>query len=671
MSVPEPIAIIGTGCRFPGSASSPSRLWDLLLHPRNVASKTPKDRFNHDAFYHPDKHHGTGNSPESYFLTEDPRAFDAPFFNVSPVEAESMDPQQRLLLEVVYESLETAGLTLEALRGSDTGVFCGLMSTDYANLISRDWDEVPIYTPSGTAASMLSNRISYFFDWHGPSMTIDTACSSSLVALHQGVSALRNQDCYIALVAASNLIFSPREYIAASRMHLLSPSGRCRMWDESADGYARGEGIASVVLKRLSDAIADRDPIECIIRATGINADGRSMEITMPSSIAQLQLIRSTYASVGLNPADHLEDRCQFFEAHGTGTQAGDPQEATAIYNAFYGDSTLPEKSIKEPLYVGSIKTLIGHTEGVAGLAGVIKASLCVQKGIIPSNMLLERINPVIAPLTSRLRIPTEPLSWPSLAPGVPRRVSVNSFGFGGSNAHAIIESYSPTKLTLEHFLCPRLLPFTFSACTAKTLIEVLECYDQFLQEHPAVDLITLAESLLKRRSAFSHRVFITAASIEALQFEIKIELEKRRSAAVPSIMYRPSHAPKRVLGIFTGQGAQYPQMCWDLISASPQAMIWMTELQESLNSLPLEYRPDFSLVQELSAPESSSRIHEAVVSQPLRTAVQIIQVNFLRALGFIFPLLWDTRRVRLQRLMLQTLLAQQMLSELHTCEVS
>ncbi|OJZ91332.1 hypothetical protein ASPFODRAFT_41758 [Aspergillus luchuensis CBS 106.47] len=638
MSVPEPIAIIGTGCRFPGSASSPTRLWDLLLHPRNVASKAPKDRFNHDAFYHPDKHHGTGNSPESYFLTEDPRAFDAPFFNVSPVEAESMDPQQRLLLEVVYESLETAGLTLEALRGSDTGVFCGLMSTDYANLISRDWDEVPMYTPSGTAASMLSNRISYFFDWHGPSITIDTACSSSLVALHQGVSALRNQDCHIALVAASNLIFSPREYIAASQMHLLSPSGRCRMWDESADGYARGEGIASVVLKRLSDAIADGDPIECIVRATGINADGRSMGITMPSSIAQLQLIRSTYASVGLNPADHPEDRCQFFEAHGTGTQAGDPQEATAIYNAFYEDSALPEESIKEPLYVGSIKTLIGHTEGVAGLAGVIKASLCVQKGIIPPNMLLKRINPVIAPLTSRLRIPTEPLLWPSLAPGIPRRVSVNSFGFGGSNAHAIIESYTPpTKLKLEHCLCPRLLPFTFSACTAKTLIDVLKCYDRFLQEHPDIDLVTLAESLLNRRSAFSHRVFITAASVEGLRIEIQIELEKRMSAELPSIMSRPSHVPKRVLGIFTGQGAQYPQMCWDLISASPQAMIWMTELQDSLNSLPLEYRPDFSLVQELSAPESSSRIHEAVVSQPLRTAVQIIQVNFLRALGVHF----------------------------------
>ncbi|GKZ20460.1 type I Iterative Polyketide synthase (PKS) [Aspergillus brasiliensis] len=639
MSVPEPIAIIGTGCRFPGTASSPSRLWDLLLHPRNVASKAPSDRFSHDAFYHPDDHHGTGNSPESYFLTEDPRAFDAPFFNVSRAEAESMDPQQRLLLEVVYESLEAAGLTLEALRGSDTGVYCGLMSTDYANLISHDWDEVPVYTPSGTAASILANRISFFFDWHGPSMTIDTACSSSLVALHQGVSALRNQDCQMALVAASNLIFSPREYIAASKMHLLSPTGRCRMWDESADGYARGEGIASLVLKRLSDAIADGDPIECIVRATGINADGRSMGITMPSSIAQSRLIRSTYASVGLNPADQLEDRCQFFEAHGTGTQAGDPQEATAIYNTFFGNSKSPEDSTKEPLYVGSIKTLIGHTEGVAGLAGVIKASLCVQKSVIPPNILLERINPVIAPLTSRLRIPTETLSWPNLAPGVPRRVSVNSFGFGGSNAHAIIESYiPPTKPTLGHCLHPQLLPFTFSAGTEKTLIDVLECYARFLREHPDIDLVSLAESLLKRRSAFSHRVFITAASFEALQTEIQIEIERRRSAAASSsITSQPSNAPKRVLGIFTGQGAQYPQMFWDMISASPQAMVWMTELQDSLDNLPLQYRPDFSMLQELSAPESSSRIREAFVSQPLRTAVQIIQVSFLRALGVKF----------------------------------
>ncbi|OOF98604.1 hypothetical protein ASPCADRAFT_162193 [Aspergillus carbonarius ITEM 5010] len=639
MSFPEPIAIIGTGCRFPGSASSPTRLWDLLHHPRNVASKTPSDRFRHDTFYHPDGHHGTSNAPEAYFLTEDIRAFDAPFFNVSHAEAESMDPQQRLLLEVVYESLETAGLQMEGLRGSDTAVFCGLMNTDYGNLASCDWDAIPTYISSGTAASMLANRVSFFFDWNGPSMTIDTACSSSLVALHQGVGALRSGDCHLAVIAASNLIFSPREYIAASKMHLLSPTGRCRMWDENADGYARGEGIAAVVLKRLGEAIADGDPIESVIRATGVNADGRSMGITMPSSMAQSQLIRSTYASIGLSPIVRPEDRCQFFEAHGTGTQAGDPQEATAIYEALFGTSMSPDKLSEERLYVGSIKTIIGHTEGVAGLAGVIKASLSVQKGIIPPNMFLDRINPAIKPLTSRLCIPTEPMPWPNLAPGVPRRVSVNSFGFGGSNAHAIIENYTPdTKLVLRHTLSPRILPFTFSASTEQALTDVLERYDTFLQHNLDVDLVSLAESLLKRRSTFSHRIALTAASIEDLQSMIRVELEGRRSAAAsPAIVSRSSDAPKRVLGVFTGQGAQYPQMFWDQISASPQALAWMAELQASLDSLPSQYRPKISMIQELSAPESSSRLHEAVVSQPLRTAIQIIQVNFLRALDVNF----------------------------------
>ncbi|PWY79460.1 ketoacyl-synt-domain-containing protein [Aspergillus sclerotioniger CBS 115572] len=639
MSFPEPIAIIGTGCRFPGSASSPTRLWDLLHHPRDVASKTPSDRFRHDTFYHPDGHHGRTKAPESYFLTEDIRAFDAPFFNVSRAEAESMDPQQRLLLEVVYESLETAGLQMEGLRGSDTAVFCGLMNTDYGNLASCDWDEIPTYTPSGTASSMLANRVSFFFDWHGPSMTIDTACSSSLVALHQGVGALRNGDCHLAVIAASNLILSPREYIAASKMHLLSPTGRCRMWDENADGFARGEGIASVVLKRLGEAIADGDPIESIIRATGVNADGRSMGITMPSSMAQSQLIRSTYAIIGLSPTARPEDRCQFFEAHGTGTQAGDPQEATAIYKALFGIPVPPDKSSEDWLYVGSIKTVIGHTEGVAGLAGVIKASLSVQKGIIPPNMFLDRINPVIEPLTSRLRVPTEPMPWPSLAPGVPRRVSVNSFGFGGSNAHAIIENYTPgTNLVLGHTLSPQILPFTFSASTEQALTGVLEHYGAFLQNNFDVDLVSLAESLLKRRSALSHRIALTAASIEDLQSMVQIEIEKRRSAtASPAIVSRSSDTPRRVLGIFTGQGAQYPQMFWDQISASPQALAWMAELQASLDSLPSQYRPNFSMIQELSAPESSSRLHEAVISQPLRTAIQIIQVNFLRALNVSF----------------------------------
>ncbi|PYH98773.1 ketoacyl-synt-domain-containing protein [Aspergillus ellipticus CBS 707.79] len=631
----EPVAIIGTGCRLPGSASSPSKLWDLLHHPRNVASKAPSDRFSHDAFYHPDGHHGTSSSPESYFLTEDIWAFDAPFFNISHAEAESMDPQQRLLLEVVYESLERAGLKMESLRGSNTGVFCGLMNTDYNNIISHDLDEIPTYTSSGTAASMLSNRLSFFFDWRGPSMTIDTACSSSLVALHQGVSALRSGDCRMAVVVASNLILSPREYIASSKMHLLSPTGRCRMWDEDADGYARGEGVASVILKRLSDAIASGDPIECIIRATGINADGRTMGLTIPSSIAQSQLIRSTYASVGLDPQLRPEDRCQFFEAHGTGTQVGDPQEASAIYESLFGHPSLPD----DVLYVGSIKTVIGHTEGTAGLASVIKASLSVQQGIIPPNMHFSCINPMIVSFTSRLRVPTQPLPWPNLSSGSPRRVSVNSFGFGGSNAHAIIESYTPPEnFNLGHGFSPQILPFTFSAATENSLTNVMERYAEFLQDNPQIDLIKLAESLTKRRSAFRHRVILTAVSSEALQSKIQAELERRKStSSSSSIVSRANDAPKQVLGIFTGQGAQYPQMFWDSISASPQALVWMAELQESLDTLPSQYRPSFSMTKELSTPKPFSRLHEAAISQPIRTAIQIIQVNMLRALRIEF----------------------------------
>ncbi|RAK76642.1 non-reducing polyketide synthase pyr2 [Aspergillus fijiensis CBS 313.89] len=629
-SFPEPIAIIGTGYRFPGSTSSPSKLWDLLRSPRNLASKTPSNRFNHDAFYHPEIHHGTGIAPESYFLSENIQQFDASFFNISPTEAEAMDPQQRLLLEVVYESLERAGLRIETLQDSDMGVFCGLMNTDYSNIITNDWDDIPTYTSTGGAASMLSNRISFFFDWHGPSITIDTACSSSLVAMHQAVDALRKGDCPVAVVAASNLILSPREYIAASKLRLLSPTGRCRMWDRDADGYARGEGIAAVVLKRLSDSIRDGDPIECIVRATGVNADGRSMSLTMPSWTAQSRLIQSTYASAGLDPKSRPEDRCQYFEAHGTGTQAGDPQEATAIYDALFEERSRPQN----PLYVGSIKTVIGHTESVAGLAGIIKASLCVQHGVIPPNMHFDRINASIAPYTTHLRVPTETVPWPTLAPGVPRRVSVNSFGFGGTNAHLILESYAAPMPYLPKTLLPPLLPLVFSAATEKSLTHLLHRYIEYLRQRPDPDLITLAESLMHHRSLMSHRLTLTASSLDDLETKLQTELQHRSSVETTT---KHRAISKGVVGIFTGQGAQYPQMFWDLISRSSQALKWMEELQESLVSLPPQYRPDFLLAQELSAPKDTSRIHEALVSQTLRAAIQIIQVNLLRVLGVVF----------------------------------
>jgi acyl transferase domain-containing protein len=313
----EPIAIIGSSCRFPGNASSPSKLWELLISPRDVSRRPPADRFDLDGFYHADtEHHGTTNVEGSYFLEEDIRLFDAAFFNITPKEAEAIDPQQRLLLESVYEAMESAGCTIQSLQGSSTSVYAGLMIRDYMDVQARDPDYFSKYMVTGTSSALNANRISYFFDWNGPSLTVDTACSSSLVALHQAVLGLRSGESRIACVCGSNLLLGPELFISAANLHMLS--ARSRMWDNSAEGYARGDGFATVLLKRLSDAIRDGDNIEAVIRETGVNSDGRTKGITMPSSDAQAALIRETYQKSGLNPTKDV-DRCQYFEAHGTG----------------------------------------------------------------------------------------------------------------------------------------------------------------------------------------------------------------------------------------------------------------------------------------------------------------------------------------------------------------
>lgn len=440
----EPIAVVGSGCRFPGGSSSPSSLWQLLHNPRDILKEIPKSRFDVTGYYHPDgAHHGTTNVQHSYMLEEDIRLFDAQFFNIKPTEADSIDPQQRVLMETIYESIESAGLTIDGLKGSDTAVYVGVMAVDYQDLLMRSVNRLPTYFATGISRSIISNRVSYFFDWHGPSMTIDTACSSSMIAVHQGVQALRSGESRVVVAAGTELILGPgsssfirlfalirnisdsvtENYVAESKMNLLSPTGRSRMWDVDADGYARGDGVAAIVMKKLSDALKDGDHIECIIRETGINQDGRTNGLTVPSSEAQASLIKRTYAKAGLD-ITNPQDRPQFFEAHGTGTKVGDPKEAAAIKEAFFSAPT-----DGEPLYVGSIKTVIGHTEGTAGLAGLLKGSLALQHGIVPPNMLFNSLNPSIEPFYEFLQVPTEAKMWPTVPEGSPRRVSVNSFG--------------------------------------------------------------------------------------------------------------------------------------------------------------------------------------------------------------------------------------------------
>ena len=328
----EPIAIVGSACHFAGDVDSPSKLWELLRDPRDVRSEIPESRFNVEGFYHPNyAHHGHTNIRHSYLLNEDPAAFDAGFFGINPIETKAIDPQHRKLMETVYEAIESAGLTIEGLRGSDTSVYAGLMCGDYEAMLLRDLDDTPTYFAVGTSRAMLSNRISYFFDWHGASVTLDTACSSSLVAVHMAVQALRAGDSRIAVACGSNIILGPEPYIIESKVKMLSPDGRGRMWDKDANGYARGDGVAAVVLKTLSSALKDGDHVECLIRETGLNQDGATVGITVPSVAAQQALIQSTYLKAGLN-LSVPENRPQYFEAHGTGTSAGGQSPQIPIF---------------------------------------------------------------------------------------------------------------------------------------------------------------------------------------------------------------------------------------------------------------------------------------------------------------------------------------------------
>ncbi|KAL1618817.1 putative Hybrid PKS-NRPS biosynthetic cluster [Neofusicoccum ribis] len=624
----EPIAVIGSACQFPGQSTTPSKLWELLRAPRDLLQTIPSDRFNAESWYHEDSaHHGTSNVTKSYFLAEDPTAFDSQFFNIPPKECEAIDPQQRLLMETVYDSLCAAGLSMDSLRGSSTACYVGQMCDDWSGIMMRDWDSLPQYTATGISRSIMSNRVSYFFDWHGPSMTIDTACSSSLVAVHEAVQVLRSGDSNVAVACGANLILSPGMYIAESKLKMLSPDGRSRMWDQGANGYARGEGIAAVVLKTLSQALKDGDHIECIVRETGFNQDGRTTGITMPSNVAQSALIRDTYKKAGLDPFNP-NDRPQFFHAHGTGTPAGDPQEAEAISRAFFKD----DEHADNKLYVGSIKTVIGHTEGTAGLASLIGTSLAMQNKTVPPNMHFTNLAEKVAPFYTNLEIPTVAKSWPAAPAGQPLRASVNSFGFGGANAHAILESYEPevhgaaTDLSL-------FTPLTFSANSEKSLQAMLASYSEFLKTNESVNIRDVAWTLQSRRSALAFKTAVSGQSSAEVIATIDAALDKKENLGV-----RASGPEKlSILGVFTGQGAQWPTMGRDLIKASPYVREVIALMDKSLQELPEADRPAWSIKDELEASKETSRLAEAALSQPLCTAVQVVLVDLIKAAGVEF----------------------------------
>ncbi|KAL8770428.1 MAG: hypothetical protein Q9209_003854 [Squamulea sp. 1 TL-2023] len=636
----EPIAVIGSGCRFPGGADTPSKLWSIIHHPQDLSRKPSASRFNIDSFYHPvGTHHGTTNATKSYWLEDNDRSnvtqFDAGFFNIQPGEVNAMDPQQRLLMEVVYDSLCAAGQPMEKLRGSDTSVYVGSMCDDYNTMLTRDWETLPRYTATGLERGILANRISYFFDWRGPSLSVDTACSSSLVALDHAIQTIRSGTSRVAVAAGTSLILSPAMYISESNLGMLSPSGRCAMWDSAADGYTRGEGVAAVVLKALSQALADNDPIDCVIRASAINQDGRTAGLTVPSGFAQADLIRLCYAKAGLDPVKKPEDRPQFFQAHGTGTQAGDPQEAMAISDALFPAGSLATAS-PEKLLVGSIKTVIGHTEGTAGLASLISTSLALKQGVVPPNLHFHNLSAKVAPFFKHLEIPTAPTPWPSTGGDV-RRASVNSFGFGGTNAHCILETFIPKSVS-ETSTSLLFTPLIFSAASATALRTMLTWHLDYVNVNPDVKFTDLAYTLQHRRSTLPYRKTIAAKDIGTAMRALQNILSGSNEEANLGARFGTPLQPPRLIGIFTGQGAQWPRMGAEIVENSSFAASRIAELDAVLGDLHNPFdRPSWTLRDQLLAVKENSRIAEAALSQPLCTAVQIILVDVLKEAGISF----------------------------------
>ncbi|PGH11972.1 hypothetical protein AJ79_04559 [Helicocarpus griseus UAMH5409] len=637
--IPVPIAVVGLSCRFPGGADSPVSLWRMLAEGRSAWSEVPEDRFNWRSFLHPDtEKQGAHNHRGGHFLGQDIAAFDANFFNIPIAEVEAIDPQQRIQLEVAYEALENAGIPIDRVRGTNTAVYTAVFSQDYAQMQFKDLDDLPKYHMTGTGMAILSNRISYVFDLKGPSMTVDTGCSGGLVAIHQGCQSLRSGECQMALAGGVNLILSPDLMIPMSLMHILNDDGKCYSFDTRGSGYGRGEGAAMIVLKRLDDAITDGDNIRAVIRNTGVNHDGNTQGITMPNSDAQRRLIQSVYRQASLDPSDTT-----YIEAHGTGTTVGDDAEIAAIQSVFGRG----EGSRAHPLYVGSIKPNIGHLESASGIAGFIKAVLMLEEGMIPSNLNLQNMKENLNLKKFGISIPLELSAWPSTSR---RRISVNSFGYGGTNGHAVIDAFTVSGNTdnissslngytavNRHNLQRNGLTvssrdtdgnsqiFAFTAKNEKSLVKMMECMQAWLSARIVNDtsnsrdqLFNLAHTLTSRRSLMQWRCSFTSTSLEGIIQSLKSKKPTRSSNN------------NRIVFVFGGQGGQWFAMGRELMSMQSP---YRHSLQTS-DMILRDFGATWSLFEELSQDEGHSLINEGEIAQPATTALQIALVDLLYSVG-------------------------------------
>ncbi|NEO73022.1 type I polyketide synthase, partial [Moorena sp. SIO3H5] len=551
----EPIAIIGVGCRFPGGVSTPEAFWDMLHQGVDAITEVPKDRWNIDEYYDPDpKTPGKIYTYHGGFI-EQIQNFDPYFFGISGQETMFLDPQQRLLLEVSWESLENAAINPQQLAKTHTGVFIGICSNDYAQIASSNTKEITAYLGSGNTHSTASGRLSYTLGFIGPNLAVDTACSSSLLSVHLACSSLRNKESNLALAGGVNLIISPLTHINHSRARMLSPDGRCKTFDAKADGFVRSEGCGIVVLKRLSDAIADGDNIMAVIRGTAINQDGSTSGLTVPNGISQQAVIRQALENGGVDPAT-----VSYVEAHGTGTSLGDPIEVGALGRVFQ-----ETHSQEEPLIIGSAKTNIGHTEAAAGIAGLIKIVLQMQHQEIAPHLHFHQPNPYINWPELPLYVPTQAMPWQ--INGKPRIAGVSSFGFSGTNAHVVLEEASSqltshkSQVKREELLERPLHIITLSGKTEKALEELVGRYQNHLETHSQLEIADICYTANTGRAHFNHRLAIIASEKQELREKLLQIKAREQEAGVFSGQLPKTNSSLKVAFLFTGQGSQYVKM--------------------------------------------------------------------------------------------------------------
>jgi polyketide synthase 12/polyene macrolide polyketide synthase/epothilone polyketide synthase D len=616
----EPIAIVGMGCRFPGGVDSPEAFWQLLRNGVDAITEVPPDRWNVDAFYDADAAApGKMHTRWGGFVGEVDR-FDAQFFGIAPREAVFMDPQQRLLLEVSWEALERAGQPPDGLAGSKTGVFVGVSTSDYLQLQVRagDTSRLSAYSGTGSSLSVAAGRLSYTLGLQGPSLSIDTACSSSLVALHLACQSLQSGECHLALAGGVNLILLPEINIVLSKGNMMSPTGRCRTFDASADGYVRGEGCGMVVLKRLSDAVAAGDEVLAVIQGTAVNQDGRSGGLTVPNGPAQEALIRETLEKSGVSAG-----AVDYVEAHGTGTSLGDPIEVHALATVLGADRTPDHK-----LLVGSVKTNVGHLEAAAGVAALIKTVLALQHAEIPPSLHFTVPNPHIAWDRLPVEVASTLMPWPKNASGR-RTAAVSSFGFSGTNAHVVVASAPPPAARPD---VERQRPLHLLALSAKNdaaLGVLADRFAHYLGDHAEAAIADVAFSANTGRGQLDARLVAVAET----SAQLREQLVACASGATPAGVFRRADsqaARSDVAFVFTGQGSQYPGMGRRLYETQPTFRRALDRCQEILR--PLLDRPLLSVM--YPEPGAADVLDDTGFTQPAIFALEYSLAELWRSWG-------------------------------------